>query len=98
MEGGDGSTVRVVMAAPPGARVFFPPGSLGPWVVGGGGVGRTARTVGLGPWVIFPWRLVVVVAAPRGASVGLGLGCAKGAGGRNGYSCLDILVVLRTRF
>ena len=53
MEGGDGSTVRVVMAAPPGARVFFPPGSLGPWVVGGGGVGRTARTVGLGPWVVF---------------------------------------------
>ena len=41
------------MAAPPGARVFFPPGSLGPWVVGGGGVGRTARTVGLGPWVVF---------------------------------------------
>ena len=62
VEGGDGSTVRVVMAAPPGARVFFPPGSLDPWVVGGGGVGRTARTVGLGPWVIFPWRLVVVVA------------------------------------
>ena len=41
------------MAAPPGARVFFPPGSLGPWVVGGGGVGRTARTVGLGLWMVF---------------------------------------------
>ena len=34
-------------------RASFPPGSLGPWVVGGGGVGRTARTVGLGLWVVF---------------------------------------------
>ena len=80
-------------------RASFPPGSLGPWVVGGGGVGRTARTVGLGPWVVFS-----VEVGGGGDSTARSerkpRSClsAKGAGGRHGYPFLDNLVVRRTRF
>ena len=65
-EGGDGSTAR--------SEGFFSarqPGSLG-----GGGWWRWQDREDRGPGSLggfFPWRLVVVVTAPRGASVSLGL-------------------------
>ena len=77
-EGGDGSTAR-------SEGFFFRQAAwvLGWW--GGGGVGRTARTVGLGPWVVFS-----VEVGGGGDSTARSerkpRSClsAKGAGGRHG--------------